>query len=116
MRLMLIGRQKEKLLNAMVFPFGQKLVQGPVKGLPVDSGGAGVTLLSGIPDSVIEAGRQEDPAPPGDLSSHHLYDEGVGPEGEVRPMLDQRPNGEDEARIPGQYPSYFRPGEVVKGP
>ena len=34
----------------------------------------------------------------------------------MRPMLNQRPNGEDEARIPGQDPSYFWPGEVVKGP
>jgi hypothetical protein len=34
----------------------------------------------------------------------------------MRPVLDQRPNGKNEARIPGQDSPNLWPGEVLEGP
>lgn len=115
-RLVLIGSQEEKLPDSMIFPFGQKLVQRPVKGLSLDSGGAGVTLLSWIPDSVIDAGSQEDLALSGDFLGDSLHNESVRSEWEVGPMLDQRPDGKNQARIPGEDSADFRPGEALEAP
>lgn len=116
MRFMLIGRQEDELLDAVILPFGQKLIERPVKRLALHSRGTGIAFLSGVPDSVAEGGRQKDPASPGDGFRHPLGNESVAPERKMRPVLDQRPNGKNEARIPGQDSPNLWPREVLEGP
>jgi len=116
MRLMLIGRQEEEILDAMVFPFREKLVESPVKGFPFNPSGASVTLLARVPHSVGEGGGQEDFASPRDFSSYPFHDESVGSQWQMRAVLDQCPDGKDEAGVSGQDPPDLRPGEVLQGP
>jgi hypothetical protein len=115
MRLVLKGRQEEELADAVILPPGEELIQGSMKGLSLDSAGAGVTLLSRVHDPVVEARRQENSAIPGDLPGDRFHDERVGSEWEMGPVLDQGSNRKKQARISGQYPPDLRPGEVLEG-
>jgi len=116
MRLMLVGRQEEEFLNAVIFPFGQELVQSSVEGLPLNPRGSRITFLSRIPYSIDEAGRQENSRLSGNLPRHPLCDEGVGSQRKMRTMLDQGPDREDQAGVPREDSPDFRPGEVFEGP
>ena len=115
MRLVLKGRQEEELADPMILPPGKELIQGSMKGFSFESGGAGVALLPGIHDPVVEAGRQKDSTGPGDLPGDRFHDERVGPKREMGPVLDQRPNRKKQARISGEYSPDLRPGEVLEG-
>ncbi len=116
MRFMLIGGQEEEFLDTVIFPFRQKLVQGPVEGFAPEPGRSGVALLARTPDPIAKGRGQQDSGPSGDFQCHAFGDEGVGSEGQVRAVLDQGTDGKYEAWVPGQDSPHLRPGEVVKGP
>ena len=116
MRLMLAGGQQEELPDAMVLPFGQKLIQSPMKGLSLDSRRPGIPFLAGVPDPVLERGRQKDLASPGNFLGNPLHNEGVGAKGEMGPMLGEGSYRKEEAGIESENPPDVRPGEVPEGP
>ncbi len=116
MRLVLVRGQEDELLNPMVLPFRQQFVQSPVKCFPLDACGPGIGLLPRVPDTIFETWCQENPGPSGYFLSHPLDDEGIGAQREMGPVLNEGTNGENEARIGGQDPSYFGPRQVAKGP
>lgn len=114
--LVAVGRDEEELPDAMIFPAGQELVQGPVKGFPAQAGGAGEPFPSGQGDTVMKAGCHQDPGTAGYLPGHGSGDEGVCAQRKVGTVLDQGPHGKQEPGIPGQNPPHFRPGKAIQGP
>jgi len=115
-RLALVGGDDEKLLDSMVLPFHEKLVHGPVKGLSLEPRRSRKALLPWAPHPVVERGSEKRLTATGCLLGYLLRDEGVGSQGEMGPMLDQRSHGNDQPWVACKDPSDFRPREVLEGP
>ena len=109
MGLVPMGGQEYELLNPMVFPLGQELIEGSMEGLSPETRRAGVVLLFRAPDPELEGGRLEDREAFGKLTGHSFGDEGVGSQRKVGTMLNQSPYRQNQAGIPGQGLPDFRP-------
>lgn len=114
MRLVLDRGQEDELLDSVIFPPSQQLVQGSVESLAPKARLTCIGLPARGNHPVPDRWCQQDSAPFRDLLRNGLRNDRVGSQGKVRAMLMERAHWEDEPGISGKKLPRVRPGKVTQ--
>jgi hypothetical protein len=109
-----MGRDEHEVIEALVLPVRQQLVDRPVERLATDSGAS----REGTPaegHSVRERRREEDSQRSRDLARHATRDEEIGPQRKMRPVLLESSDGNDQAAIASKRLFDLRPRHLFEG-
>jgi len=101
------------VLDSVVFPPGHEFVDGSMKGLSTEARRA-PERISCERDAVRERRGTQDAEPFRDRSGDAASDDDVRPDREMRAVLLESTNGEDQTRSFGEDPGDFRPGQLVE--
>jgi hypothetical protein len=114
MRLVAVRRDDHELAHAMLLPGVQQLVQGAVQRLGRERGGAGEGAVGAHVDAIVDGGGPEDVVFPGEVHGDLPRDEHVGAQRQVRAVLLERPDGQQQARIARELCGYVDPAQLVE--
>jgi hypothetical protein len=115
MGLVAVGGDHHHLGDAVVLPARQQLVDGAVQRLAPQGGRPREAPAWVSRHAVGEGGHAQDPDVVGRAAGDRLREERVGSERQMRTVLLERADREEEARVACEQPPGLLPGEVVEG-
>lgn len=112
-RLIAMGGYDYELGDAVVFPPSEQLVYGPMKGLPPKAACSGEGTSAGR-NTVGERGRSKYAQALGNPLRYVFGDADVRTQRQVRTVLTQRTDNQDQSRISCQVAADFRPTQRIE--
>ncbi len=109
-----LRRDQDELLDAVVLPLRQQLIDGSVQGLPRKAAGPGELTCLGKPNAVLEGRGPQDARSGRGRIRYRAGNVEVGAQWQVRASVVQGPHRQEQSGIPGQYALYLRPGHPLQ--
>ena len=109
-----VGGDEDELGDAVALPRVEQLVHGAVEGLSAEGGGAGVRALGPYIDAEVEGRGAKDAELTGEVDAETSSDEHIAAEGQVRAVLFERADRDNESRVAGQVRGDIDPAELVE--
>jgi len=113
MRLITMSGDDDELGDTVVFPSSEQLVYGPVESFSPQTARPGEGTSTGR-NPVGERGRPKYAQAFGNALRHVFCDADVRPQRQVRTVLIQRTDNQDQARISCQGAADFRPTQLIE--
>src|SRR5688572_20215519 len=114
MRLVAVRGNENEFGEAVILPGGEELVEGAMERLLAECGGARVCASGTDIHTVVYCGRTEHTEFPGEVDREMSRDQHIGAEWQVRAVLFQRADRDDEAGVAREQCCDVDPAELVE--
>jgi hypothetical protein len=109
-----LGCDDYDFVDAVVVPTGEEFIYGTMEGLTAERAGAGVRGPVGLRKAVVEGRSHHQLQAAGQIEGDALGDKCIRAERQMGPVVVERANGKDQARITIEQATDFGPGKVVQ--